>query len=127
LLKIVVLIKRKPGTTKEEFSRYYEEKHVPLALTFIRPYLLDYRRSYPQQEAGYADTVADKTTDPGRPTFEYDAITEMWFKDQAHLDQMFELLSQPHVRGALTADENRFLDRDNVRVIQCKEHRAALD
>jgi hypothetical protein len=125
--KIVVLIRRKIGLSQGEFRDYYEQRHVPLALGFIRPFLLDYRRTYLEGEAGYADLVSGEDADAAAAgSFAYDCITEMWFRDAATLDAMFETLSRPEVRAALTEDENRFLDRDSVRVIRCEERRTVL-
>jgi hypothetical protein len=126
MTKIVVLIRRREGLSRGEFRDYYEQQHVPLALRFIRPYLLDYRRTYLADEAGYADMVADDGEPERTDSFGYDCVTEMWFRDEAALESMFQALSRPDVRDALTADEMRFLDRDSVRVIRCEEHRTAF-
>jgi hypothetical protein len=126
MTKIVVLIRRKPELSRGEFRDYYEERHVPLALRFIRPFLLDYRRTYLESEAGYADMVSGEDEAPAADGGAYDCITEMWFRDAAALEAMFETLSRPDVRAALTEDENRFLDRESVRVIQCEERRTVL-
>jgi hypothetical protein len=126
MAKIVVLIRRRADLSRGEFRDYYEEKHVPLALSFIRPFLLDYRRTYLQDEAGYADMVAGDGEAQRDDSFAYDCVTEMWFRDEAAAERMFEVLSRPEVRDALTADENRFLDRESVRVIRCEERQTAL-
>jgi len=35
MVKTIALIKRKPGLSREEFIRHYEEVHAPLALKHV--------------------------------------------------------------------------------------------
>ena len=46
MFKLVVLTKRKPGMTMEEFMDYYENHHVPLIMGLIGDYFADYKRNY---------------------------------------------------------------------------------
>ena len=64
MIKLILLLKRKEGTTPEEFHRYYEENHVPLA-TSLQPELAAYRRNY----------VALNTVG----VTDYDCVTETWY------------------------------------------------
>jgi hypothetical protein len=119
--KIVVLIRRKPELSREQFIAYYEGTHAPFALRYIRPYLLDYRRSYPTSSFSYFDAVENASGATGKAGYNYDCITEMWFADRGQLDAMFAKLAEPEVRRAIAADEARFLDPQSVVVITCDE------
>lgn len=124
-MKAIALIRRKPGVTKAAFQAHYEEHHAPLALKFIGPFLIDYRRSYPQEAFSYSDAVDDAgpIADSG---FGYDCITELWFADRANMDAMLAVLADPAVRDILAEDEERFLDRDTIVFIPCTESRTVF-
>jgi len=76
MAKLVFLLKRKPGTTKEQFREHYETSHVKLAEKYIGHLLTGYHRNYPtfatlnpsEQPAG---------SDVKPYDFQYDAVTEM--------------------------------------------------
>jgi len=125
-MKLIVLIKRKPGLSKEEFRNHYEGIHANLALQFIRPYLIDYRRSYPTSAFSYFDTV-ERSQGKVVPRFDYDCVTEMWFENQTRMEEMFALLSTDNVRRAIAEDEERFIDPQSVVVITCDESRSRID
>jgi hypothetical protein len=125
MMKAVVLIRRKPGVSKAEFQAHYEAHHAPLAMTYISPFLVDYRRSYPLEAFSYADAVDDVEPANGSE-FGYDCITELWFADRAQMDAMLAVLADPSVRDVLTEDEDRFLDRDTIVFLPCSETRTLI-
>lgn len=120
MVKLIIMIKRNPELSKEAFRVHYEDKHADFALRYIRPYLAEYRRSYPQSVFSYFDTVEGEKSGSA-PVFDYDCITEMWFEDEAMLDGMFKKLAEPAVRKAIAEDEARFIDPRSVVVIRCEE------
>jgi len=65
MIKVMALIKRKPTVSHEEFVRYYEEVHAPLALKLF-PMIKRYVRNH---------IVAPL----GAPELDFDCITEFWF------------------------------------------------
>lgn len=64
MLKVISLLKRKEGTSLEEFRHWALEEHPPLGKQL--PGLRHYRMSVVQ------------TDDPNLP---YDAVSEFWFDD----------------------------------------------
>lgn len=125
MTKIIVLIKRKPGISREDFRAHYETHHADLALTVCRPFLLDYRRSYPTDSFSYFDTVETAAT-IAAPAFEYDCITEMWFENKSRMDAMFAALAEPEVRRMISEDEERFIDARSVVVLPVEETHSAV-
>jgi uncharacterized protein (TIGR02118 family) len=67
MIKSITLIKRKPGLSREEFIKYYEEVHVPLSLKHF-PTFRRYVRNYVVAPFG--------TEEP-----DFDCIMEVWFDD----------------------------------------------
>jgi hypothetical protein len=73
MVKEMVLAKRKPGITPEEFVRQYEEVLVPLILKHA-PAIKKYARNY----------VRTKLTVPhGVEELGFDCITEVWYENVA--------------------------------------------
>lgn len=83
MLKIISLLKRKEGLSREEFCGWAKNEHPQLAKG-----LLDIR--------GYRMNVARLD----EPEAAFDAISEMWFEDTAAFDAAF---ATPH--GQKTRDD----------------------
>jgi hypothetical protein len=126
MIKLIFLIRRKPGLTPEQFMRHYEDTHADLALTYIRPFLLDYRRSYPQTGSSFLSAVTQEDDVAEQTETQYDSITEMWLADRAAVDEMFKVLSEPEARRVLGEDEERFIDLPTVQMLECIEGRSAF-
>jgi uncharacterized protein (TIGR02118 family) len=67
VVKFVVVVRRKPGTTHAQFRRYFDEIHAPLARRL--PSLVRYVRNFP----------AD---DPLRRPPDWDVVVELYFRDR---------------------------------------------
>ena len=91
MLKFVVVLYRKPGTSRAEFRRYLEEVHGPLAEAI--PGL----RRYVQNHVAEDPTRAD----PG-----WDAVIELYWDDR---DAMERGWSSPEGKRS-TADLDAFAD-----------------
>ena len=118
MVKLVILIKRRPDLSVKEFKARYE-RHAPLALSYLKDVLIDYRRNYPVKEYSYVS--ADSAV--GELLFEYDVVTEMRLRSSEDLDKMFQILADPEVEKVIRADEDTFLDRESIRVLVCEEER----
>ena len=73
MFKLIVLLKKKPGFTDEEFARYWLETHAPLAkkLPALRRYVVNVVRPPPGREP------------------EYHGVVELWFDDVASMKRAF--------------------------------------
>ena len=67
MIKAIGLIKRKPGLSREEFVKHYEEVHAPLALKYF-PTIKRYVRNH-------------IITPSGAEEPQFDCITEFWYDD----------------------------------------------
>jgi len=70
MVKIIFLLKRKPGLTPAEFRQQYEEVHAPLALSLF-PNVRRYVRNYIMTNVMPADAEEP----------DFDCITEIWLDD----------------------------------------------
>jgi|SRR5690554_4917300 len=125
MVKAIFLIRRKPGLSVEEFRTHYEDQHVDIALEYIRPYLKDYHRNYPDNSSSYFDKV-ENNEGGAAPEFNYDCVTEMWFENEERLQSMLNRLSEPAVRAVIGADEDLFIDPQSVVFLKCTETKTKI-
>jgi uncharacterized protein (TIGR02118 family) len=112
-MKMIGMLKRKPGTSLEEFIKYYETIHAPLA-TRLMP-LGDYRRNYIITRRVNGQEV------PAGDDNDFDVITEVWFRDQDHYEAFAKIMRDPAVRGQIVEDEERFMDRSKSKMFVVDE------
>ena len=85
MIKAMSFVSRKPGLSREEFIRHYEDAHAPLAMQhfpfqrYVRNYVMD----------GQAEELG------------FDCITEVWFETS----EDYRVISE---------DEERFMDRGKI-------------
>jgi uncharacterized protein (TIGR02118 family) len=103
MIKVSVLLKRKPGMSVEEFHRYWKDVHAPLLLSV--PELTPYIRKYVQCHA-VAETFSGT---PGEAS-PYDGIAELWGDS---LDDVRRALVEPRYQEVVRPDELKFLDLPN--------------
>jgi uncharacterized protein (TIGR02118 family) len=77
MIKIIALLKRKPGMSMEEFKRIWVEEHVQLSAQM--PGLL-----------GYRVNVALPTQQADVPTPDYDGTAELWYDSMESLEASFK-------------------------------------
>ena len=105
MIKAIVMFKRTPGMSVEEFRRYWLEEHpkVVCALPGLRRYV----QNHPTLSA-YRD---------GREP-PYDGVAETWFDDW---DALRASGTGP-AWAAVAADEGRFIDPHNRHLLVVEEH-----
>lgn len=104
-VRLVFMLKRKAGMSREEFLRYYEQHHARLGEKYV-PNATRYVRRFLDPMAGPS----------GGGDAEYDVLTELWFKNQAEMDKAMKLLSDPKVHAEIEADEKVLFDRAATRM-----------
>lgn len=90
MIKYVGIVTRRPGMSRAEFLRYWQEVHGPLAAAL--PGLRRYVQNPPLEI-------------PGRES-RYDGLAELWFDD---LESLRAALRSPEGQR-LRADEQQFID-----------------
>ena len=91
--KNIALLPRRAGLTRGEFHDYYEANHAPLAIGYF-PFT-----RYVRNHLADAEEVG------------FDTVSEFWSDDIAQLAQ----LMQTEVGELMRADEQRFMDRAQIK------------
>jgi uncharacterized protein (TIGR02118 family) len=103
MVKVTVLVKRKPGMSPAEFYRYWKDVHAPLALGVpeFRRHFRKYVQSHQIAEA-FANT-------PGAVS-QYDGIAELWADS---IDEVKRAFAEPRYLEVIRPDEEKFADLAN--------------
>ena len=117
-MKILCMLKKKPGMSREAFIKRYEEGHVPLIKETI-PFYDQYRRSYIIDDEALNTAHAINMAPIER---DFDVFTEMWFDTRENYEKMLAALADPVIGGRITEDERDFLDRDKMMMYMLEEY-----
>lgn len=108
MLKLVALLKRRPGMTLEEFRDYYETTHSKFAEPLKGGLAVRYVRRY-------FTPIVHPLLDAEAEEPEFDAMMEMWFKDQAQFDEAMMAFADPVLSKAIREDEPNLFDVSKIR------------
>lgn len=120
--RILLFIYRKPGMTPGEFKQHYENVHVPLMQKISGPYFpLTHTRRYIQRtrqpdsatEAKYPATVLSGS----QKDFEYDAVSELTFEDEATCKASFTALNSQEIGNQVSEDCALFMDQTKTLMV----------
>jgi hypothetical protein len=109
-MKIVILIKRKPGMSREDFINHYETSHALIGKRLLGHLWTKYVRNYPKALMEYQPE--ENSVDDS-----YDAVTEIWLKDEAALEEMGRIINDPVNNKLILEDEEKFQDRLKTRLL----------
>lgn len=115
MIKLVGLLKKKPGLSQDAFIDYYENHHAPLACRLL-PMGHDYRRSYVKKMRVNGREVDD--------AFDYDVVAELWFETEAAYRAFADAMSSPEIFSQIVADEEKFLDRSANKILIVDERKS---
>lgn len=111
MIKLIIMAKRKPGLSLEEFNRYWREKHGPLVLN--TPDFARHIRRYVQchkTEASNSGFFSGSS--------EFDGVGELWFDDMESMERAFR---EPQYLEVVRPDELNFVDLEGCRVMLVEE------
>lgn len=117
MFKVIILIKRKPGMSMEDFIAYYETSHAPLAVSKV-PNLKRYVRHFLRP---YGNDVYAADAEPT-----YDVATEIWFDDEADFQKGMAYLTEPETAAIIGADEEKLFDKSSIRFMIVEDHESDL-
>ncbi len=106
MLKVVTLIKRKPGLSMQEFIDAYESGHRLIGERYLRPHASRYVRRFLHPVAVPGHEPASE------PPF--DVLMEIWFADRAAYEATMEVLAEPEAAREIAEDEARLFDRASI-------------
>lgn len=107
MIRLVFALRRHPDMTREEFQRYWRERHGPLVASFASD--LDVLR-YVQTHT--LDTTANEAAQRARGDMEpaYDGVAELWWETEAAFEAAFASEAGSAAGAVLLEDERRFID-----------------
>jgi hypothetical protein len=112
-VKVMMMLKRKPGMTQKEFCHAYETGHSRLGLKLFGHLWLEYRRHYVNNANNFLGEGGIPDEGGGEGKHPCDAISEMVFPDMAAVEESNRIATLPENRRLLTEDEDRMFDRAN--------------
>jgi len=103
MIKQILLIRRKPGMSFDEFKRYYLEVHVPLV-----------KKSFPE----IRKYVVNFAIQRGKATA-FDAITELYWDN---FETIVKTAKSDIYKNIIIPDEEKFILRDSMQVVLTEEY-----
>jgi uncharacterized protein (TIGR02118 family) len=110
MIKLVFVIRRLEGMSREEFQRYWREEHAQLVKRHAR--VLRVRR-YVQTHARDTDLDEALAGSRGSEPRQYDGVAELWWDSIDDLVQAATSEEGQAAQQALLEDERRFIDVAN--------------
>ena len=118
MIKFVYCVRKKEGTSDEDFYRYWKERHGPLVKSFAETMgSLKYVQSHT------IDTVLNEVGREVRGMRQaYDGITEVWFESAEALNAMLQTEEGKVANKALIEDESTFCELAECSVFLTEEY-----
>ena len=116
MIKVVTLLTRKPGMSREAFIEHYETHHRIIGERYLSGFATKYQRRY-LRSAGFRELDGDA------PPF--DVLMEIWYPDQEALNGAHRQFSLPHRALGLSHVQERGLGSVDTR-LQCTEQRIKI-
>jgi hypothetical protein len=117
MLKMIALLKRRPGMSVEEFREYYETTHRLIGEKHLKNFATRYMRRFLNNLAVGPHTME---------TQEYDVITEAWFPDRQSLDGFLEHVAIQANAEEIAKDEANLFDRSRHQMFLVEEVESQL-
>ena len=117
MIKVVTLLTRKPGMSREAFIEHYETHHRKIGEKYLSGFATKYQRRY-MQSAGFREQDGDA------PPF--DVLMEIWYPDQDARNGALAVLSTEEAQAEIAADEERLFDRKLIRSYTVEEYESEM-
>lgn len=114
--KMIVMVKRKPGLTPQEFRDGYENSHSRIAVELFGHLWSEYRRNYIGRGHAFAAQHAGEPDGPDEIGF--DAISEFVFKDDNARAEMAKISAANY--EMIKEDEARWFHQKRCWVVTCE-------
>ena len=117
MIKVVTLLTRKPGMSREAFIEHYETHHRKIGEKYLSGFAMKYQRRY-MRSVGFREHDGDA------PPF--DVLMEIWYPDQEALNGALAVLSTEEAQAEIAADEERLFDRELIRSYTVEEYESEM-
>jgi len=109
MVKVIAMMKRKPGITPEEFARYWYEEHAPLGFEIL-PDDIHIR--------GYVQNYSVRNEGDQEP--EFDGLVEFCLDDVQAFQRWFTWFMSDAAKP-MRDDEKNFMDSSTVKLMIVQE------
>ena len=117
MIKVVTLLTRKPGMSREAFIEHYETHHRKIGEKYLSGFAVKYQRRYLQSARFRGQEGA---------TLPFDVLMEIWYPDQDTLDAALAVLSTDEAQAEIIADEVHLFDRGLIRSYTVEEYESEM-
>ena len=117
MIKVVTMLTRKPGMSREAFIEHYETHHRKIGEKYLSGFAVKYQRRYLQSARLRGQEGA---------TLPFDVLMEIWYPDQDTLNGALAVLSTDEAQAEIMADEERLFDRDLIRSYMVEEYESEM-
>ena len=117
MIKLITLLTRKAGLSREAFIEHYETHHRLIGEKYLSGYAAKYQRRY-LNVAGSANHAPAELP--------FDVLMEIWFSDQAAMDAAMQLIASDTAQAEIVADEERLFERDQTRSYVVEEYESDM-
>ena len=117
MIKVVTLLTRKPGMSREAFIEHYETHHRKIGEKYLSGFATKYQRRY-LQSAVFREQEGD--------ALPFDVLMEIWYPDQEALNGALAVLSTEEAQVEIVADEKRLFDRELIRSFTVEEYESEM-
>ena len=114
MITMIVFVRRKAGLTREEFTRYWHDRHAPLVLS-VPEFMRHVRRYVQYHDAPGAAAAGSLFGDIS----DYDGVGEIWFDSR---EAMNAALNEPRYLELIKPDEMQFIDLAGCLSFVAEEH-----
>ena len=118
MIKMVTLLKRKPGMSMDAFINYYESHHAKIGEKYLASHAIRYVRRYLHP---LPESIMPVPTEQ-----HYDVVMEIWFQDQSAMEAAFAGLGKPEARAEISEDETKLFDCSRIHCYLVDEHESEL-
>jgi len=110
MIKLNILVPRRPDLTLEEFRKHWKEIHGPLFKS--QPEVKEYVKRYVQVHSTGEELKQF-------PTAPFDGIAEIWVDKMEDINKVF---GSENYSRVIAPDEAQFIDRDKIQWIYSTEN-----
>ncbi|MFT7042973.1 MAG: hypothetical protein ACJAW7_001732, partial [Candidatus Azotimanducaceae bacterium] len=110
MIRLVFALRRKPGSSREEFQDYWLNKHAPIVASVSSDLdILRYVQTHTLTDP--ANAAAQNARGSMEP--EYDGVAELWWASEAALTANLQNEAAQKAGAVLLEDEAKFIDLPN--------------
>ena len=117
MIKVVTLLTRKPGMSREAFIEHYETHHRKIGEKYLSGFAVKYQRRYL--------TVAEAANHAPNE-LPFDVLMEMWFPARPTMDGGMARIASESAQKEFVADEEGLFDRDLIRSYTVEEYESQM-